>query len=185
MIGCNNVFDMTSMYQNQKRMTFLWVRVSRNLEDWRFWYISYMGAGDWNHQTKLLAPCFCSVPHGQSLTNNRMGAESLKNRASGVGSKGWNWYSRLQGVRQYPWWLPERPLKDRGTFQRSPFKLRAAAISPSFFSVSFRPYSEGRRKEGRFSRLVIVISYYKSPLNREEGPVGPWRSEFVLKMVIF
>ena len=26
----------------------------------------------------------------ESLTNNRMIAESLKNRASGVGSKGWN-----------------------------------------------------------------------------------------------
>ena len=75
-------------------------------------------------------------------------------------------------------------LKDRGTFQRSPFKFR------DFFrfipSIQRR---EGRRKEGRFSRLVTCaylmfadqtfadghfsISYYKSPLDREEGPVGP------------
>ena len=79
-----------------------------------------------------------------------------------------------------------------GAFERSPFKFCAAAKSgksASIFSVSFRP-SEERRKEGRFSRLVTCanlkfanqtfadglnfsISYYKSPLDREEGSVGP------------
>ena len=75
------------------------------------------------------------------------------------------------------------PLKDRVTFQRSPFKFRAAGKSPSIF-FRFIPsiHSEGRRKEGRFPHLVTCAyltfadglnfstSYYKSPLDREEGP---------------
>ena len=45
------------------------------------------------------------------------------------------------------------PLKDRGTFQRSPFKFRAAAKSPSIFSVSFRPR---RTAEGRKILALLV-----------------------------
>ena len=81
-----------------------------------------------------------------------------------------------------------------GAFERSLFKFRAAAKSPSIFSVSFR-LSKWRRKEGRISRLVTCadltiaeltfayqtfadglnfsVSYYKSALDHEEGPVGP------------
>ena len=41
-----------------------------------------------------------------SLSNNRMGGESLKNRASGVGSNGWGQSGRSLGVRRYPWLYP-------------------------------------------------------------------------------
>ena len=41
-----------------------------------------------------------------SLTNNRMVAKSLKNRASGVGSNGWGQSGRSLGVRKYPWLCP-------------------------------------------------------------------------------
>ena len=41
-----------------------------------------------------------------SLTNNRMGAKSLKNRASEGGSNGWVQSGRSLGVRGYPWLCP-------------------------------------------------------------------------------
>ena len=41
-----------------------------------------------------------------SLTNNRMGAKSFKNRASEGGSNEWVQSGRSLGVRGYPWLCP-------------------------------------------------------------------------------
>ena len=50
------------------------------------------------------------------------------------------------------------PLKVRGTFQRSPFKFRAAAKSVDFFPFHSVHLLEGQRKEGRFSHLVTCAT---------------------------
>ena len=81
--------------------------------------------------------------------------------------------------------------KGQGNLSKVTISIPRRSKVPRFFLF----HSEGRRKEGRFSRLVTFadqtladqtladqtladglnfsISHYKSPLNREEGPVGP------------
>ena len=76
------------------------------------------------------------------------------------------------------------PLKDRGTFQRSPFKFCAAAKSPSIFSVSFRTV-EGRKilslvtcadltfADQTFADQRFANKTFADPLDCKEGPKGP------------
>ena len=74
------------------------------------------------------------------------------------------------------------PLKDRGTFQRSPFKFRSAAKSVDFFH--FIPKG-GRRKEDScacadltfadqtFADQRFANKTFADPLDCKEGPKGP------------
>ena len=66
------------------------------------------------------------------------------------------------------------PLEAAGAFKVADFELSAAAI----LSVSFRSkIREGKRADLTFADQTFAdghfTSYYKSPLDREEGPVGP------------
>ena len=90
-----------------------------------------------------------------SLINNRMVGVPQAPEAFKGGSKLWGYSIGVYQVSLYARLHMGWPLKVRGTFQRSPFKFRAAAKSllfPQFFSVSFRPSIQRREERKEDSR---------------------------------
>ena len=98
-----------------------------------------------------------------------------------VRSKVWDWSIGSLEVFSYAGVHPVWPLKAGGSLQSLAFNLSAASILRRNYSVASKN-KEGKRADicqqdicrqdicQRTHYLIVII---KSPLDREEGPVGP------------
>ena len=121
-----------------------------------------------------------------SLTNNRIALSNWLWGAFKFGSKVWVWSRGLLEVAWYATLHMGWPLRVRRAVFRIGVKAAALTSSSAILRDGIIPSKMRREARSRSTcayttfadqtfadGLNFLVSYYKSPLDREEGPVGP------------